>query len=548
MMDRTVARVRCNRWDQLTVPRIGQWRPSLRVSVVVPAYNCQQKLDLTLASLSVQTYPSELLEVIVVDDGSQPAIELPKIAPANCQIVRAADHSPDWGCGNARHVGARLSSGEIIQWLDADMVAFPEHIEAQARWHHVVPYAVTLGYKRFVNDGWSTPDEVVEHCRRGTIGQLFPDEQTVSHVYVEDLIRDTNELRSGQHHLNFRAHVGATSSVRRELYLAAGEYDTKLPLGEDTEFGYRLSQAGALFVPEPEARSWHMGPSHMMTPVGEQIRRHNQPFLAQRMPLARWLRHGRGRVWTIPLVTAVVEAGDRPLELVRTCVDRLLASDEDDLRVLLVGEWERNSQERRAVLADAALDRRLIAATYEGDPRVALVTSAPDTVFPSPYRLDVPVHLGVETSTVRRLIEDAEQWQAGLVRVVPAGDRLQTIDLWRTAAVSRARVVQREGERLEKAVADVYGLRWISGVDFGVTDLSEFPAADLRSPRPRRFDEPEPVRQGRVWLQHGRYGKVIPVGGLRSLLRAGVLVAQLVPAFVAAKMRRATAALLRRSK
>ena len=59
---------------------LGRWRPELTVSVVIPAYQCQASLDLTLAALAGQTYPAELLEVVVVDDDSDPTLELPPSA------------------------------------------------------------------------------------------------------------------------------------------------------------------------------------------------------------------------------------------------------------------------------------------------------------------------------------------------------------------------------------------------------------------------------------------------------------------------------------
>ena len=95
-----------NDWSVLQPPEIGAWTPTRTVSVVIPAYNCQESLNLTLAALAHQTYPAELLEVVIADDTSEPPIELPKIRPANCRIVRVADHSAGWGRANALHVGA----------------------------------------------------------------------------------------------------------------------------------------------------------------------------------------------------------------------------------------------------------------------------------------------------------------------------------------------------------------------------------------------------------------------------------------------------------
>ncbi|QSB15261.1 glycosyltransferase family 2 protein [Natronosporangium hydrolyticum] len=513
-----------NDWGGLQPPSVDNWRPTTPVSVIIPARQCPETLPLVLAGLAHQTYPSELLEVVVVDDGSEPKLELPELAPANCRIVRAADHSTGWGRANALHVGVSVSDGEILHWLDADVVPFPDHVAAQARWHHAAPGLVTLGYKRFVSAPLPAVDEVTRRAAAGTLGELFPHSATEPHDYVEELIDGTEQLRAADH-LAFRAHVGATAALRRDLYQAAGGLDTSLRLGEDSEFGYRLAQAGAVFVPEPQSRSWHLGPSHAMR-VGQRIRRHNRPYLADRMPLPRWLRGPARRVWAVPLVTAVVTVNGAPAEQVQACVDRLLGSDEYDLRVLLVGDWSELSEQRRSVLDDPLLDLRLVAAAYRSEPRVSLVSTAPTVAFPSPYLLRVPVQLGVAPRTVRRLVADADTWRAGVVQLLPGGTGTgpapAAIELWRTAAVNRARRWLPQLP-LPEAVARAWGSRWVGGEAYGVVDLTAAaavppgeanaasPAGSAPTPSPEaatpRAATPGPVMVAglRSWLRATRY-------------------------------------------
>jgi cellulose synthase/poly-beta-1,6-N-acetylglucosamine synthase-like glycosyltransferase len=81
-------RVIRNDWGTVAVPEIGSWTPAMTVSVIIPSFGNQHLLDLTLAGLAGQTYPSELIEVIVVDDGSEPALRLPERRPANCRLLR----------------------------------------------------------------------------------------------------------------------------------------------------------------------------------------------------------------------------------------------------------------------------------------------------------------------------------------------------------------------------------------------------------------------------------------------------------------------------
>jgi hypothetical protein len=58
-------RIRHNDYSALKVPPLGDWNPVLGVSIVIPAYGHQDKLDLVLAGLAAQSYPDHLMEVIV---------------------------------------------------------------------------------------------------------------------------------------------------------------------------------------------------------------------------------------------------------------------------------------------------------------------------------------------------------------------------------------------------------------------------------------------------------------------------------------------------
>ena len=86
--------------------------------------------------------------MLVVDDQSSPAQELPEVRPDNTRLIRVED---GWGRANACHLGALAAEGDVLHWYDADMLAYREEVEAHARWHHLVDYAVPGGDKRFVD-------------------------------------------------------------------------------------------------------------------------------------------------------------------------------------------------------------------------------------------------------------------------------------------------------------------------------------------------------------------------------------------------------------
>ena len=88
-----------NNWRDVEVPSPEAFVPSLPVSIIVPYYERPEELARTLASLERQTYPRDLFEVIVVDDGSRPPLERPEGTPLDIKVVH---HVGD-------HVKARIS-------------------------------------------------------------------------------------------------------------------------------------------------------------------------------------------------------------------------------------------------------------------------------------------------------------------------------------------------------------------------------------------------------------------------------------------------------
>ncbi len=87
------------------------------VSVIIPAHNEEEYIRDCLESITRQTYPSHLLEILVVDNNSTDRTQ--KIA--NEFGVTILEKS-DGLVGSVRNFGARQSTGEILVFLDADCV------------------------------------------------------------------------------------------------------------------------------------------------------------------------------------------------------------------------------------------------------------------------------------------------------------------------------------------------------------------------------------------------------------------------------------------
>ena len=98
----------------------------MRVSILIPCYNAQQWIAGAIDSALAQTWPDK--EVIVVDDGS---------TDGSLEIIKKFgdrirwETGPNRGGNRARNRLLALSTGEWLQYLDADDYLLPGKVAAQ---------------------------------------------------------------------------------------------------------------------------------------------------------------------------------------------------------------------------------------------------------------------------------------------------------------------------------------------------------------------------------------------------------------------------------
>ncbi|MFI6599825.1 glycosyltransferase family 2 protein [Nonomuraea sp. NPDC050536] len=435
-----------NDYSPLTPPELGAWSPALSVSVVVPAHGGPQ-LEFTLAALAAQTYPDHLMEVLVVDDGSEPPIALPEIRPVNTRLVRP---STGWGISNAVNAGAKAADGELIQRLDSDMVACREHIEALARWHHLTNYLVTIGMKRFVEVPPLTAENVF---RAGHLGELF-DLDNARPSSTEATIAKTDGLRKSRN--PYHVCTGPTFALPREVFHAVGGLDPTVPRGEDTEFAYRLAMHGVVFIPDARAQAVHLGlPAQHRD--RERAVRAVEPHLAHRVPLRRDLRKDRGRRWLVPYVEIVLDVTDTSEQVVRQAVAAALDGKLQDVVVTLVGPWSRLRDDQRTGLGDPCFELRLMRDLFAHDDRIRLIDEASPTPAPTPFRYRGPVDVPLHRATLERMIESVQEDLTGVLIVdLPDG---RTARLERTSALARAALLGSPGDDPDDIIQTTHGVR-----------------------------------------------------------------------------------------
>lgn len=113
---------------------------ALTISVIVPAYNAAEYLPACLDGIAAAGLPSDC--VVVVDDGSTD--DTPAIArAAGARLVQLPGNT---GAGLARNAGVAEANGDILLFVDADVVLAPDAPEVLREFFKSHPdYAAVFG-------------------------------------------------------------------------------------------------------------------------------------------------------------------------------------------------------------------------------------------------------------------------------------------------------------------------------------------------------------------------------------------------------------------
>lgn len=94
-------------------------KDDMKLSIIIPAYNPKEYLTELLKCLKPQLTPG--IEVIVVDDGSEPKVEVPKFV----KLIR----KDNGGVSSARNTGLDFATGDYIAFIDADDLVTDDYIK-----------------------------------------------------------------------------------------------------------------------------------------------------------------------------------------------------------------------------------------------------------------------------------------------------------------------------------------------------------------------------------------------------------------------------------
>ena len=98
----------------------------MKVSVIVPTFNCAATIRETLDSILGQSRPAE--EILVMDDGStDETMAILKGYGSNIRTFRQSNAGPS----RARGALIEVARGDLIAFVDSDDIWHPDYLRAQ---------------------------------------------------------------------------------------------------------------------------------------------------------------------------------------------------------------------------------------------------------------------------------------------------------------------------------------------------------------------------------------------------------------------------------
>ena len=237
-------------------------------SVVVPTYNRLPILRQCLAALEAQelsTAPGvEGYEVIVVDDGStdETVAALRQATAPHLRLLQQ-DHG---GAAMARNLGVKAARGNVIVFIDSDLVVVKGFLSAHAR-------ALQRHWRRHGNRLCFTYGAVINTSNFA--------QPTAEPYKLTDL--------------SWAYFATGNVAIDRQLLLRSGLFDPRFcQYGwEDLELGERLRQLGVVLVRCPEAVGYHWHPPFRLQQVPQLVQQEKE---RARMALVFYRKHPTLRV------------------------------------------------------------------------------------------------------------------------------------------------------------------------------------------------------------------------------------------------------------
>jgi len=208
----------------------------MNISIIIPTYNRLASLKRVLEGLENQTLAPTNFEVVVVSDGATDGTD-EFLANLQTPLTLNPVFQVNAGAAAARNAGIQTAVGDLVVFLDDDVVPAPQLLAEHLRTHaaegdNVVVLGPMITPADFVMAPWVQWEQAM-------------------------LVKQYTAMTHGDWEPTARQFYTGNTSLRRSYLLASGGFDAQFKRAEDVELAYRLADSGLRFVFNAEAIGYH---------------------------------------------------------------------------------------------------------------------------------------------------------------------------------------------------------------------------------------------------------------------------------------------------
>lgn len=222
----------------------------MKCSVIIPYYKRKELLINTLYSLAKQEQMDKRFEVIIIDDGSNDITEENILALGLSINIKYFSYprSDKSGASFARNRGIEHASGELLIFLDCDILVWPDFVYQHYRFYSMCPdkeAVLQIGLRKKLNQTGIT----------GTAGITRSQYDEDQRVRAFEIFSHNLAAIKTNWHLVYSNNI-SISGKTVEKY---GGFDENFKGWgfEDTEFGYRMCKHSVKIVYNPAIEVFH---------------------------------------------------------------------------------------------------------------------------------------------------------------------------------------------------------------------------------------------------------------------------------------------------
>lgn len=208
-----------------------------KLTVVIPTHNRKDMLRRNLEALARQTCPVEDFEVVVVDGGSEDGTpemmaSLQGRFPYRLTSLRQGNLGP----GSNRNLGIRHSRGDILLFINDDVLPQPDFLVRHLEFH-----------RQFPEPCWAM------------LGRVLQADEVKTTSFMRFFEPFAFNIIEGAQEVDFYFFWTCNFSLKRRFVLENGMFNESVgyPAHEDVELGYRLAQKGLRIRYNPLALGHH---------------------------------------------------------------------------------------------------------------------------------------------------------------------------------------------------------------------------------------------------------------------------------------------------